>query len=304
MVASALARSDALVSSTRAGSPAAALEAILARPDGELDYKRAKLEIDRIVDPSLDSAGAAAEIAGLAAAATGLVDPAGGANARLAAVRRVIHEAGPWNYGRPFAYDHGDPLGQSPRSRLLPVYLATRLGNCVSMPILFLILAERLDLDVALATAPLHVFVRWRDESGGTLNLETTSGAHPARDSWIRQNFPMTDRALANGLYMRSLGRREGVALMAVTLLEHLLDTGRAADAIEVADLILACSPRDGHVLAKKASACALAANRLEEEFGPAFRMPLPPRLRHLELIRRNRALFARAEALGWEPVS
>lgn len=263
----------------------------------------AKLAIDRIVDPSLDTAGAAAEIAGLAAAARGLAGPAAGANARLAALRRLIYEAGPWNGGRPFGYDHDDPLGQSPRSRLLPVYLATRLGNCVSMPILFLILAQRLNLDVALATAPLHVFVRWRDESGGTLNLETTSGAHPARDSWIRQNFPMTDRALANGLYMRSLGRREGVALIAVTLLEHLLDTGRIAEAIEVADVILACSPRDGHVLAKQASACALAADRLQEEFGPVFRMPLPQRLRHLELIRRNRALFATAEALGWEAV-
>lgn len=303
MVTPALVFSNDNATPTGVASPAAALESILARPDRELDYGRAKLAIDGIVDPSLDTAGAAAEIAGLAAAARGLVEPAASATARLAALRRLIYEAGPWNGGRPFAYDHGDPLGQSPRSPLLPVYLATRLGNCVSMPILFLILAERLHLDVALATAPLHIFVRWRDESGGTLNLETTSGALPARDSWLRQNFAMTDRALANGLYMRSLGRREGVALMAVAVLEHLLDGGRSAEAIDVADVILACSPRDGHVLAKKASACALAANRLEEEFGTAFRMPLPQRLRHLELTRRNRALFARAETLGWKPV-
>ncbi len=45
-------------------------------------------------------------------------------------------------------------------------------------------------------------------------------------------------------------------------------------------------------------------ATCLEEEFGPTFRMPLPQRLRYLELIRRNRALFAKAEALGWEPVA
>lgn len=113
----------------------------------------------------------------------------------------------------------------------------------------------------------------------------------------------MTDRALANGLYMRSLGRREGVALMATILLEHLLDAGRAAEAVQVADVILGCSPRDAYVLAKKASAFWLMAARYEERFGPVFRMPVPERLRYLQLIRRNRALFAEAEALGWEAV-
>jgi hypothetical protein len=115
--------------------------------------------------------------------------------------------------------------------------------------------------------------------------------------------MPMTDRALANGLYMRSLGRREGVALMATTLLEHLVGAGRAADGIEVADVILGCSPRDGHILVWKANAFARMARTIEETFGEVFRMPLLPRLRHLALVRENERVFARAQALGWEAV-
>jgi regulator of sirC expression with transglutaminase-like and TPR domain len=218
-------------------------------------------------------------------------------------LRRLIYEAGPWNDGRPFAYDQADPLGQSPRSRLLPVYLETRLGNCVSMPILFLILADRLGLDMALAAAPLHMFVRWRDESGGTLNLETTSGAHPARDAWFRHNMPMSDLALANGLYMRSLGRREGVTLMAHTLLESLMAKGRYGDVIEVADVILDHGPRDVYAMLKKATAGGyIIRTEFEARYRHPFLIPMPQRLRYLSLQRSNETLFAAAEALGWEP--
>jgi regulator of sirC expression with transglutaminase-like and TPR domain len=284
-------------------SPAAALRAILSGPEDRLDYARAKLAIDRLVDPKLDVAAAAARLDSLTAQARALAGASAGPDARLAALRRLIYEPGPWNDGRAFAYDHDDPLGQSPRSRLLPVYLATRLGNCVSMPILFLILADRLGLDMALAAAPLHMFVRWRDESGGTLNLETTSGALPARDAWFRHNMPMTDLALANGLYMRSLGRREGVALMAHTLLERLIDEGRYGEAIEVADVLVGHSPGDAYVMVKKATACAhIIRTEFEGRYPSPFLIPMPQRLRYLELDRLNRVLFEAAEALGWRP--
>ena len=66
------------------------------------------------------------------------------------------------------------------RNKLISTYLATRRGNCVSMPILMLIIGERMGLDLALSTAPLHIFIRHR-EGGREVNLEATSGGHPAR---------------------------------------------------------------------------------------------------------------------------
>lgn len=284
-------------------SPAEGLRAILARPDDKLDYARAKLAIDRLVDPALDTARAAAELDRLTAAASRLAGPAADANARLGALRRLIYEAGPWNEDRPFAYDHDDPHGQGRRGPLLPVYLDRRLGNCVSMPILFAILAERLGLEVALATAPDHVFVRWRGETGRILNLETTSGAHPAREAWFRENMPMSDRALANGLYMRSLGRREGVALMANSLLSHLIDVQSYTEAIEVADVILAHAPRDVWAILKKGTVYGhLIRTEFKDPYPHPFLIPMPQRLRYLTFARRNRELFEAAEALGWEP--
>lgn len=171
------------------------------------------------------------------------------------------------------------------------------------MPALFAILAQRLGLDVALATAPDHVFVRWRDEAGRILNLETTSGAHPAREAWFRHNMPMSDLALANGLYMRSLSRREEVALMAHSLLVELLDAESYGEAIEVANVILRHSPRDICAILGKGTACGhLIRTEFEGRYPHPFLIPMPQRLRYLTLARLNRELFEAAAALGWEP--
>lgn len=195
--------------------PVAAVRALLSRA-GEADYAQAKLALDAAVDPSLDLAWARRELHRLTEAARALAGPEADEEARFHALPRLLHEAGPWNEHRPFAYDHSDPLGGSIRNKLLPVYLERRLGNCVSMPILFLILGERLGLDLSLAAAPLHILLRWRHPRGFTLNIETTSGATPARDAWLRQSFPMSDLALSNGIYLRSLPRAEAVAHMAM----------------------------------------------------------------------------------------
>lgn len=213
---------------------ASRVDTILSLPEEQLDYGRAKLALDKIVDRPLDVATMAAKFNRMAKRALHMAGQGANGEAKLAALRKLIYQSGQWNGNRPFAYDQSDPDGQSIRARLISHYLATRLGNCVSMPILFLILGEKLGLDVALATAPLHIFVRYTDGRGRVFNLETTSGAHPARDEWIRQNFPMTDRALETGIYMRTLPRREAFAHMAAAVVELLIHEGRYQEAIGV----------------------------------------------------------------------
>ena len=79
-------------------------------------------------------------------------------------------------------------------------------------------------LNVTASTAPLHVFVKFTDEKGKTINLETTSGANPARDSWIRKHFPISNKALKNGLYLQKLSKKETVAIMVEQLMQHYAD--------------------------------------------------------------------------------
>jgi regulator of sirC expression with transglutaminase-like and TPR domain len=188
---------------------AAAVEAILSAPDADLDYAEAKLALDLLVDPWLNTDAARAELDRLTDAALRLAGPGAHPGQKLAALRGLIYEPGPWNEERPFAYDQSDPDGTFIPNKMLANYLARRVGNCVSMPVLFLILAERIGLDMALAAAPFHIFVRHCMPDGRIINLETTSGAHPARDEWYHQLAPMSDRALASGIICaRSTGAK------------------------------------------------------------------------------------------------
>lgn len=284
-------------------SPAVAVRAVLSAPDNQLNYNRAKLAFDRMTDPELDDASAAVELGQLAKAAE-LISADADDIAKLKAVRQVIYDAGAWNNGRPFTYDHADPFGRDLRNKLLATYLDTRRGNCVSMPILHLIVAERLGLNVSLSTAPLHVFVRYTNPTNGrSIAIEATSGGYPAREVWYHEKMGVTDAQVQNGIYLGVLTKRESIAVMASTVTEWLMSQGRYAEAIDVADVLLEYYPKDIHALLSRGTAYG---QLLRTEFVERYPSPaaIPPTLqpRYRMLAEQNAAAFRQAEAWGWKP--
>lgn len=280
---------------------AAVIREELADPQERADLARAILTFDTLVDPRIDIDAALKEIDGMVVAVRAMAGSSASAMEKLRAVRRYLYVAGGWNGNRAFRYDLADPFGTEIAHKLLPAYMKTRLGNCVSMPALFLILADRLDLPVTLSTAPNHVFVKYLGAEGKAMNLETTSGGAPARDAWIRQNFAMTDRAVANGVYLKTLTRREALAVMAEVVLENEMQAGRYRPVMNVADEILKAYPNDAPVLVAKGSAAAML---IDTQFRARYTNPLdvPADLlpAYRALVEINRSTFAEAERLGW----
>jgi regulator of sirC expression with transglutaminase-like and TPR domain len=249
---------------------------ILRRPDTGLNYLDASLAFDRLIDKGANTVATRAMVDRLVDAAQQMAGPEPSDAYKLAAVRKAIYVSGAWNYNWPFGYDLNDPLGQQVRSKMLSAYVRTRKGNCVSMPVLVLIVADRIGLKVRLAAAPLHLFVRYTDPSGVDHNLEATSGGHEAPAEIYRRNMPMTDRAIDSGLYMRTLTKRETVAQMAASVLDFLMAERRYREAADVADAMLAVNPRDAYALVKKGSA---VAEMLQSEFQAKYLTPesIPP---------------------------
>ena len=276
--------------------------ALLSAPDEEIDFARAKLTIDALVDPGIDVDARLAQIDEMVRRIQAMIPPNATGVQKLEAVRAFIYDSGTWNGHRPFQYDMDDPLGTKLPNKLLANYLESRRGNCVTMPFLFIILADRLGLNVSASTAPLHVFVKYHDEATGTtFNLETTSGALPARDAHYRKNLPMTDKAVANGVYMQALTRKEAVAVMATLLMEHAIEQGRFETAIAVGDVVLEHYPRYVYAMLKKGSAFFKIMKR--DFFGryPSVdEIPAEKRPTFEHLSRNNRLAFSQAEALGW----
>lgn len=103
-------------------APAMIVKGILSAPDHLLDYLRAKIAFDKIVDDTTDLESITSGIDRIAAFATEMAGAGADSARKLAAVRTVIYRAGPWNENRPFAYDLADPYGQSLSSKLLSAY--------------------------------------------------------------------------------------------------------------------------------------------------------------------------------------
>lgn len=283
-------------------APASIVGSSLSVAEDLLDFASAKLAFDRIVDPSIKTATFEKEVARLANEANNIVGPRASDGAKIDAVRKVLYEAGPWNDHRPFSYDHTDPLGQNIQNKLLSTYLLTRRGNCVTMPTLFMIVGRRLGLNLTLSTAPLHVLVRYTRPGIHPFNIEATSGGSFARDEWYRQQFPMSERAIESGLYLRTHSDRQTVAVMATTVLEYLIEAGRNEEAVGVADAILSANPKDGFVMAKKGTAIGqmMKVEFFDKYPTPAL-VPVNLRKRYAALAAANQKAFADAETLGWE---
>lgn len=292
----------ALLANETRPSAVTIIRAVLSSPEDDIDFAKAKLTFDKIVDPNIDIAATLLQIDQMVRAVTSMAGPDPSNRAKLTAVRNYIYVSGDWNDHNPFQYDMTDPLGTKLVNRLLTTYFATRRGNCISMPILFLIFASCMGLPVALSTAPLHFFIKYADDvTGQTINLETTSGAYPARDEWIRKQAPMTDQAIANGVYLRALTKRETLAAMATEVLEADLERRRPQEAVDVADVILQYYPTFAYAMVKQGTAYAV---QIQMEFADRYPRPIdiPPELRprYQMLQEKNLAAFERAEALGW----
>ncbi|MBD5232348.1 MAG: hypothetical protein HDS66_09420 [Bacteroidales bacterium] len=93
--------------------------------------------------------------------------------------------------------------------------LKTHKGQCRSLPWMYKILANELNAEVALAHAPRHSYIMYRDDDNITpeewINLElTTNQMQPAW--WIKEDFEICDSAVIVGTYMTPLTELQTVA--------------------------------------------------------------------------------------------
>lgn len=277
------------------------IQKLFDQPEQRIDLALAKLTIDHIVDPKIRIAGVQKQLDGIALTIQSLLPPMATSRDKLEALRAYLYQSSAWNADRPYRYDLDDPFGRTLRNKLLPTYLATRKGNCVSMPLLFVILGQKIGLDVSIATAPEHMFVKYRDEQGSTYNLETTSGAGFTRDVWLQQQMPMSPEALANGIYMQPLGRKQTVAVMAGTLLEHYAQQGKESQRIALAKLILRHHPKDVTAMLHVSSAYQrLRQQHFVEKYPTPNDIPMEERAHFVELEKNIVLWRDKAIALGW----
>jgi regulator of sirC expression with transglutaminase-like and TPR domain len=284
----------------------AQIREMLDQPDQQLDLAKAKLAIDQMIDPRVEPAAALKQLDAIVAQVKARLPARASSRDKFEALRAYLYQADPSNGHRPFAYDFQDPQGRNIHNKLLSTYLATKKGNCVSMPLLFIILGQRLGIEVTASAAPEHIFVKFRDDAGNWLNVEATSGGGFTSDSWIQHEMPMSAHAIASGIYLQPLTKKETVVLMLGTLMEHLRQLGLLERSVELATLALTYYPRDiSSMLHLGASNGQLLWRDCASKYSRPRDVP-QERRDYCSLLNQNvRAWRAKAEALGWrEPPS
>jgi len=112
----------------------------------------------------------------------------------------------------PFDYDFDDFLGHEEfTNQFVTKLLATGSGQCYSLPTLFLLIAEQLDVDAYLAFSPNHSFVRMKDENGHWYNFEATTG-YLVSDAWVMGSGYVTADAIRSKIFLNPLDTRSIVA--------------------------------------------------------------------------------------------
>jgi hypothetical protein len=112
----------------------------------------------------------------------------------------------------PYYYDYIDAFSKKDRRNyFVTKTIATGSGQCHTFPITYLILAEALGVEASLAYNPMHSFIRFKNNSGTTINYETTIDEFLPNSFYI-ETLPIMAEAQRNNLYVSDLNKEQVVA--------------------------------------------------------------------------------------------
>ncbi len=156
----------------------------------------------------------------------------------------------------PYTYDFTDFMGREDwRCMFVTKLLATKKGNCHSLPYLYKILADELGASCWLSLAPNHIYIKNRSKKIGWYNTELTSGTFPI-DAWITTPGYIPIKAVQSGLYMDTLSNQQAISLCVLDLAKgYESQTHNYTDGfiLKCCDLVLKYHPVNAQALLLKA---------------------------------------------------
>lgn len=279
----------------------AVLNMMLNQPDESIDLAKVEVVVEHMIDPQVNQAETLRQLDTLATNARARF-PQGNATdteEKGLILISTMKDPGPWNDNRPFRYDLDNPLGTNVTDKLLSHFLETRLGNCVSMPVMFAILGQKLGLPVTLSTAPLHEFAKFKKNDGRWQNIEVTSYGSIS-DLRYRQQMAIPPLAMANKLWLQTLTRKQSALVIIETLVEFYDVTAQPERELTLTAWVLHNYPQDLPALIYRGKAFVQLYKTRYDQYGAPRNIPSSMRADAEEIGNSINATFARVDALGW----
>ncbi|TRX37570.1 hypothetical protein [Flavobacterium restrictum] len=169
----------------------------------------------------------------------------------------------------PFKYDFVDYMGQKDWSKMfVSKLLKTKTGQCHSMPLLYLILAEQIQAESFLSFSPSHSFIKFKDKNGKWYNIELTNGMFTASSFMINSGYIKAE-AIQNHIYLQNLSKRELLSEFYVDLANGYVHKFGYDDFVEkMADKALELYPKNVNAQMVKANYCAVRFEFVAKQLG------------------------------------
>jgi regulator of sirC expression with transglutaminase-like and TPR domain len=206
--------------------------------EAKIDIGRVALTLAQEFRPALDVEAYSRRLDVLAVAVHSKLGGATDPVERTLAMRDVLFR------DNGFKYDHHPLARKNQRNYLLDGILDTKKGICVTMPLLYVAVGQRLGYPVHVVSVPDHIFVRYVHRDFPELNIETTSGGKYFTDADYIRRHGVTDTGVRSGCYMRPLSHREQLGqLIATNAFVHALNRD-APKCLEYLKASLLLAPR------------------------------------------------------------
>ena len=111
-----------------------------------------------------------------------------------------------------YKYDFDDYEGGTDYSKMFVTKLMlNRTGQCHSLPLLFLVLAQQFGANAYLSFSPNHSFIRFKDDKGKMRNIELTNHMLTS-DAFVIGSGYVKSEALKSKIYLDTFTIRQAIA--------------------------------------------------------------------------------------------
>lgn len=169
----------------------------------------------------------------------------------------------------PFQYDFEDYMGVKDWTKMfVEKALVTNSGQCHSLPLLYLILANEIGAKAQLAYSPNHTYVKFKDDNDNWHNMELTNGMMTT-DAFILQSGYVKAEALQSGIYMQPLNNKELLSQCLLDLANGYASKYCYDDFVKmVVGKALELNPKNIHAHLLKADYLTLKYRYVENQLG------------------------------------
>lgn len=202
----------------------------------------------------------------------------------------------------PIGYDFEDYGGKLDRRNLLVTKLLEEgKGQCRSLPLLYLILAEELDTQTYLSFSPNHSYIKFRGANGTIYNFETTNG-NITTDAWVVGSGFVKSQAIKSGIFLDTLNKKQVIAhLLGELATSYREEFGYGEFMLKCFEASTEYYPNDIHAQLEMSNLITALCDREFAKYGyPGIDKAKRDYPMAYALYERREDIYNNIDALGW----